>query len=209
MRSEQNQFASQYDVSRETIERLCVYEDLLKKWTTKINLVAKSTVSQIWSRHFADSAQVFNEIPDSSKKLCDFGSGGGFPGLVIAALAQEKMPELRVSLVESDVRKASFLVTAAREVGLRVDVHADRVESLQSQAADVVTARALAPLADLLSLAEMHLQNNGTAMFLKGERHQEELDIASTIWDFKVNKQKSTTNDASALLIITNLRRAA
>ncbi|WP_281859618.1 16S rRNA (guanine(527)-N(7))-methyltransferase RsmG, partial [Litoreibacter halocynthiae] len=131
MMGEQDQFALQYDVSRETIERLCTYEDLLKKWTTKINLVAKSTVSQIWSRHFADSAQVFNEIPDSSKKLCDFGSGGGFPGLVIAALAQEKMSELRVSLVESDVRKASFLVTASREMGLRVDVHADRVESLQ------------------------------------------------------------------------------
>ncbi|TDT73286.1 16S rRNA m(7)G-527 methyltransferase [Litoreibacter halocynthiae] len=209
MMGEQDQFASQYDVSRETIERLCIYEDLLKKWTTRINLIARSTISQIWSRHFADSAQIFNEIPVNSEKLSDFGSGGGFPGLVIAALGLEKMPELHVSLVESDVRKASFLVTAAREMGLRVDVHADRVESLQPQAADVVTARALAPLGDLLSLAEMHLKNHGTAMFLKGERHQEELDIASTMWDFKVNKQKSTTNDASALLIITNLRRAA
>ena len=206
--TEQDQFALQHDVSRETLERLRVYDGLLKKWTIKINLVAKSTLSEVWSRHFADSAQVFAAIPRNSLSLCDLGSGGGFPGLVIAALAHEKQPDLSVSLVESDVRKATFLVTAAREMGLRVVVHAERIETLPAQNADVITARALASLNDLLSMTNLHLRKGGTALFLKGERHQEELDIASTMWDFKVGKQNSTTNIGSALLTVTNLRRA-
>lgn len=205
---EQERFASEYDVSRETMERLRVYEQLLKKWTVKINLVSKSTVPEIWVGHFLDSAQVFASIPKDARILCDLGSGGGFPGLVIAALAKEKQPDLSVTLIESDVRKASFLVTAAREMGLSVIVHADRVEALPAQTADVITARALASLPDLLSMADLHLREGGTALFLKGERHQEELDIASTMWDFKVEKQKSRTNDLSALLTITNLKRA-
>ena len=205
--TEQDQFAVQYDVSRETMERLRVYDGLLRKWTTKINLVAKSTLPEVWSRHFADSAQVFASIPRNTLSLCDLGSGGGFPGLVIAALAHEKLPDLTVSLVESDVRKASFLVTVAREMGLSVVAHAERVEALPAQNADVITARALASLSDLLSMTSLHLREGGTALFLKGERHQEELDIASTMWDFKVGKQKSTTNVGSALLTVTNLRR--
>jgi 16S rRNA (guanine527-N7)-methyltransferase len=207
--TEQDLFASQHDVSRETIERLQIYENLLKKWTGRINLVAKSTLPDVWSRHFSDSAQVFDAIPKGALTLCDLGSGGGFPGLIIAALAREKLPNLRVSLIESDVRKASFLVTAAREMGLNPLIHAMRVEALPVQNADVVTARALAPLSDLLKMAELHLRKDGSALFLKGERHQDELDTASVIWDFKVSKQRSMTNDASALLMITDLRRAA
>ncbi|RLJ52103.1 16S rRNA m(7)G-527 methyltransferase [Litoreibacter meonggei] len=205
---EQDQFAEQHDVSRETMTRLRTYDSLLRKWTTKINLVSKSTLPELWTRHFADSAQVFDSIPSDALSLCDFGAGGGFPGLVIAALAHEKLPNLTVSLVESDVRKASFLVTAAREMGVQVVVHAERVEALPAQNADVITARALASLSDLLLMADLHLRERGTALFLKGERHQEELDIASTMWDFKVDKHKSTTNTGSALLAITNLRRA-
>ncbi|SFR35297.1 16S rRNA (guanine(527)-N(7))-methyltransferase RsmG [Litoreibacter janthinus] len=206
--SDKDQFASLYDVSRETIDRLQVYEDLLKKWTIRINLVAKSTLGDVWSRHFSDSAQVFEAIPKDARILCDFGSGGGFPGLVIAAMASEKLPELHISLIESDARKASFLMTAAREMGLRATIHVDRVESVANQKADVVTARALAPLNSLFLMAEQHLKEGGTALFLKGEKHQEELDTASAMWDFKVEKQPSATNDASALLVITNLRRA-
>jgi 16S rRNA (guanine527-N7)-methyltransferase len=207
--TEQDKFAARFDVSRETIGRLKVYDGLLRKWTPTINLVAKSTVPEIWSRHFADSAQVFDIIPKDSKTLCDLGSGGGFPGLVIAALAMEKLPHLRVSLIESDIRKATFLVTAAREMGLDVFVHPTRVEEIPAQNADVITARALASLDDLLSMSVHHLRKGGVALFLKGEKHQEELDIATAIWDFSVDKQRSMTNDGSALLVITDLRRAA
>ena len=206
--TEQEKFASKQDVSRETIERLQVYEDLLKKWTSKINLVAKSTVPEVWTRHFLDSAQVFSVIPGDARVLADFGSGGGFPGLVIAAIAAEKMPSLSVSLVEADIRKASFLVTAAREMNLDVRVHAERVEAIPAYGADVITARALAPLVDLFAMAEQHLHSGGTALFLKGAQHQAELDNASHMWNFHVTKLQSATNDASALLKITDLKRA-
>lgn len=206
--SEQKQFASSQNVSRETIERLRVYENLLKKWTTKINLVAKSTVASVWTRHFLDSAQVFDAIPRDAQTLSDFGSGGGFPGLVIAAIAIEKLPNLKVSLIEADVRKAAFLVTAAREMGLDVRVHAERVEAISPQNTDVITARALAPLGDLLEMADVHLQKKGVALFLKGAQHQLELDTASKTWDFLLSKQPSITSDTSALLTISNLRRA-
>jgi 16S rRNA (guanine527-N7)-methyltransferase len=206
--TEQEKFASKQDVSRETIERLQVYEDLLKKWTSKINLVAKSTVPEVWTRHFLDSAQVFSVIPGDARVLVDFGSGGGFPGLVIAAIAAEKMPSLSISLVEADIRKASFLVTAAREMNLDVRVHAERVEAIPAYGADVITARALAPLVDLFAMAEQHLHSGGTALFLKGAQHQAELDNASHMWNFHVTKLQSATNDASALLKITDLKRA-
>lgn len=206
--TEQEKFASKQDVSRETIERLQVYEDLLKKWTSKINLVAKSTVPEVWTRHFLDSAQVFSVIPGDARVLVDFGSGGGFPGLVIAAIAAEKMPSLSVSLVEADIRKASFLVTAAREMNLDVRVHAERVEAIPAYGADVITARALAPLVDLFAMAEQHLHSGGTALFLKGAQHQAELDNASHMWNFHVTKLQSATNNASALLKITDLKRA-
>ena len=202
-------FADQQNVSRETLERLQIYEDVLRKWTSKINLVAKSTVDSVWSRHFLDSAQVFDAIPQGSENLSDFGSGGGFPGLVIAAIAAEKLPNLSVSLIESDVRKASFLSTAAREMGLKVNIHAKRVEDIAPLSSDVVTARALAPLADLFIMTERHLRPDGTGLFLKGEQHLTELDRASKVWEFDVTTQQSKTNPSSALLTIKKLKRAA
>lgn len=205
---EQELFALDQNVSRETVEKLQVYENLLIKWTSKINLIAKSTASQIWSRHFLDSAQVFQAIPETAERLIDFGSGGGFPGLVIAAMATEKRPELSVSLVESDVRKSAFLTTAAREMGLNVKVFAERVENIPSQNADVVTARALAPLSDLFEMTKTHMSADGTGLFLKGAQHQLELDTASQMWEFHVEKQTSATNSESALLAITGLKRA-
>ncbi|WP_040819075.1 16S rRNA (guanine(527)-N(7))-methyltransferase RsmG [Litoreibacter arenae] len=207
--TDQEQFADRFSVSRETIDRLSHYETLLVKWTSKINLIAKSTVPEIWSRHFVDSAQVFEAVPADAQKLCDLGSGGGFPGLVIAALAKEKAPNLNVTLVESDLRKASFLMAAAREMDLDVNILAERVEQLSPQAADVVTARALAPLVALMSMADLHLKKGGTALFLKGERYQQELDTAAEMWDFNYEKRLSMTSDESALIIITKLRRAA
>lgn len=206
--TEQELFASTHDVSRETMERLQIYERQLKKWTVKINLISKSTIPEIWTRHFMDSAQVFDAIPANANSMCDFGSGGGFPGLVVAALAKEKMPDLKVSLVESDVRKSSFLVTAAREMGIDVRVFAERVNAIPAQDADVITARALASLTDLLEMTEVHLATGGTALFLKGAQHQLELDAASQVWKFQLDKQPSATSNESALLTITDLRRA-
>lgn len=206
---EQRFFEKTQNVSRETMQRLCIYEDLLQKWTAKINLIAKSTANEVWSRHFLDSAQVFSEIPKTATSLSDFGSGGGFPGLVIAAIASEKSPNLKITLVESDLRKASFLMTAAREMGVQVDVLAKRVEAVDPLKSDVVTARALAPLSNLFEMAELHLKQQGTALFLKGENHEAELDTARKMWDFQEKRQQSVTNEASALLTVTDLKRVA
>ncbi|MEP3345143.1 MAG: 16S rRNA (guanine(527)-N(7))-methyltransferase RsmG [Litoreibacter sp.] len=201
-------FANSQNVSRETLERLKIYEVLLTKWTSKINLVSKSTIPDMWTRHFLDSAQVFSQIPKEATKLADFGSGGGFPGLVVAAISAEKLPELSVVLIESDLRKASFLMAAAREMGVEVDVLSERVENAPEQCADVVTARALAPLVNLLEMTEKHLKKDGTALFLKGASHEAELDMARNMWDFNVKKYESVTSNDSALLQVNNLRRA-
>ena len=131
------------DVSRETVQTLLDFEMLVRKWTTAINLVSKSTVSEIWQRHISDSAQIFQYLPAGAKNWLDLGSGGGFPGIVVSILARELAPGLRVTLVESDRRKATFLRQAAQQFGLDVVVLDKRIESIPPQAADVLSARAL------------------------------------------------------------------
>ena len=120
-------FAAQSNVSRETLERLDVYADLLRRWTRKINLVSKGSLEGLWTRHFLDSAQLLTLAPESSVSWADLGSGGGFPGAVVAVLAAETRPDLKVTLVESDQRKAVFLRTVLRETGVAGDVLTARI----------------------------------------------------------------------------------
>ena len=117
-------------VSRETIDRLSIYANLLEKWNPRINLVSRSTLDDLWSRHIVDSAQLFELAPVTAKHWVDLGSGGGFPGLVIAILAKELRPELEVVLVESDQRKCAFLRTVSRETNCGAVVHSKRVEEI-------------------------------------------------------------------------------
>lgn len=151
------------NVSRETFEELRAYRSLVRRWTPAINLVSKASVDDLWQRHIADSAQVFAATgAESAQSWVDLGSGGGFPGLVVAVLAKELRPDLRVTLVESDLRKATFLRQAAQALSLSVTVHSVRIESLAPQNADVLSARALAPLSDLLAHAERHLRKGAS-----------------------------------------------
>ena len=138
------------NVSRETKANLRKYADLLVKWNQKINLISASTVADLWSRHIVDSAQIYNLCPDAQGIWADFGSGGGFPGLVVAIIAKELNPDLKVVLVESDQRKATFLRTIIRETVLSATVKTERIETLMPIGADVVSARALAELSELL-----------------------------------------------------------
>ena len=124
------EFLARHDVSRETLERLHAYEALLRKWNVAINLIAKSTLEAIWSRHFLDSAQVFGLSPESARLWADLGSGGGFPGMIAAILSADAGRTTGFTLVESDLRKAAFLSTVAREIGLDVRVLSDRAEAL-------------------------------------------------------------------------------
>lgn len=197
-----------HDVSRETHKRLQALTELVRVWTKTINLISRSTVDDIWNRHICDSAQIFPGNLDATTHWLDLGSGGGFPGLVCATVAAEKAPGVAFTLVESDKRKATFLRTAARELGLSVTVRADRIEQMPAQNASVISARALAPLADLLSLAHPHLNPAGQAIFLKGASASAEISSARADWDFALTTRPSITDPNGQILILESLRRA-
>lgn len=190
------------DVSRETLERLQKLSDLLNKWSPKINLVAKGTLEASWDRHILDSAQVFDIPRQRAAHWVDLGAGGGFPGLVVAILATELAPNLRVTLVESDRRKSVFLRTALRETGVKADVIADRIERIDPLNADVLSARALADLSTLLSFADRHLAPSGEAVFLKGANWEKEVAEAQESWNFSFTKRRSITDPNAVVLSI-------
>lgn len=205
--SEAEGFKDRFDVSRETLERLSAYEALLKKWNPAINLVSKSTLDEVWSRHFLDSAQLFDLAPASARKWADFGAGGGFPGLVIAILSAEKAPGREVILVESDLRKSAFLATVSRELGLKTQILAKRIEEIPPLEADIVSARALAPLAQLLDFSQRHLAPGGIELFPKGARWQEELAQAKESWSFDCEASESLSDPNSVVLKISGAER--
>ncbi|MBC2836043.1 16S rRNA (guanine(527)-N(7))-methyltransferase RsmG [Paragemmobacter straminiformis] len=188
------------DVSRETIEKLKSLESLLAKWNPAINLVARSTVDAAWSRHILDSAQLFQIAP--FRVWADLGSGGGFPGLVIAVLAEGRGSDARVVLVEADQRKATFLREAARGLGVRVQVEAQRIESVDPLAADILSARALAPLSALCGFAARHLAPAGTAIFPKGQNWEAEVAEARKSWKFDLDVRPSLVEAGSVVLVM-------
>lgn len=183
-------------VSRETSERLDLLAALVRKWTPRINLIAPATVAELESRHIADSLQLWDLRPATPRNWIDLGSGGGFPGLVIAACA----PDLPVTLVESDQRKAVFLRTAAREMGLAPDVICARIEAVPPRPFDVVSARALAPLDRLLPLARPFVAPGGVALFPKGRGADSELTAARAGWHIRAEAIPSRTDPAGTIL---------
>lgn len=195
------------NVSRETIERLEQFAELTRKWNPSINLVAKSTIADLWTRHIVDSAQLFQFAPESTARWTDIGSGGGFPGIVLAAISVEKSPQIQFSLIESDQRKATFLRTAARELGLKVTVIADRVEKAEAQNADVLTARALSSLSDLFPYVIRHLSPSGMAVLPKGKSYAEEIQVAQADWHFEVTSQPSMTDEQARILVVKDIYR--
>jgi len=206
-------FSRAFDVSRETCARLEAYIALLTRWNARINLVAPATIDTAWMRHIADSAQLFALAPASASTWIDLGSGAGLPGLPVAALAAEKLPGLRLTLVESDTRKAAFLTTAAREMGLDVTVEARRIEALPARPYDVVSARALAPLDRLCALAHGFSARSkgrqagpGTVfLFPKGARLDSELTTATAGWHIRAERIASRTDRSATVLRILEL----
>lgn len=195
------------DVSRETLEKLERYTELLKKWNPRINLVSKASLEDMWKRHIVDSAQLYSLVPHPVRHWVDVGSGGGFPGLVIAILALADNSPERVTLVESDARKSAFLRTVIRETGARATVITDRIEQVLPLCADILSARALADLPTLLGFAERHLAPNGTAVFLKGASWEKELQVAQQSWSFDHRVDKSVTEDGPVILSISGVAR--
>jgi 16S rRNA (guanine527-N7)-methyltransferase len=196
------------DISAETMSRLEVHVAMLHKWNPAINLVAPASLKDAWTRHVSDSVQLFDLGGDNCKHWADLGSGAGFPGLVVACLAAQRAPEMRVTLVESDHRKAEFLRSVSRETGVAVRVLDSRIEALPPLEADVVSARALAPLPALCAYAVRHLAPSGRALFLKGARAEEEVRSARIAWRFDLESRPSATDPAGSVLILTDLQHA-
>ena len=194
------------DVSRETHDRLLEFCALVRKWNPAINLVSKTDVAQLWHRHLLDSAQLFELVPRGAALWADLGSGGGFPGIVVAILAQQHDPGLTVHLVEADRRKATFLAQAIRLLGLTSVLHVERIDRLAPLAADVVSARALARLPQLCGLADRHLAPTGLALFPKGEGVDFELQACIGIWQMAVERVPSRLRNEAVVLKITGLR---
>ena len=192
------------NVSRETLQRLATYAALLEKWQAKINLVGPATLPDLWRRHFLDSAQLLPLLPAATGTLADLGSGAGFPGVVLAI-----MTDWRVHLLDSDQRKCAFLRQVAVDCGIvdRVTIHPKRIEQVTGLAADVVTARACAPLAELLELAEPFIGEKGTGLFLKGAQAEEELTQAQRHWTMRLDRRESISDPAGVLLIVSHLKR--
>lgn len=200
-------FAAKTGLSQDSLDRLSIYAAMLEKWTPRINLVAPSTLPTLWERHFLDSAQLWRMAPGTARSWMDLGSGGGFPGLVIAMIAKSDSPDLHVTLVESDQRKATFLRSVSRETETPVTVLAERIESITAERQDVVSARALAPLNDLLGYAETLLKPDGIALFPKGENHESEITASLANWTFSLHKEPSESSPNSAILSIGDLAR--
>ncbi len=192
-------------VSRETIERLDRFEDLLLKWNPRINLIAKNDAGRVWERHILDSTQVFDGAVPPFGTWFDFGSGGGFPGLICAILAAERSPETKFHLVESDTRKAVFLRQATSTLALNVTIHSQRIETFDGWAADVISARALAPLAELLQLSHPHIAPETQLLFPKGRKAETELTHAKESWRFEVDRIPSLTDPEATILRLTGV----
>ena len=198
-------FPDWLNVSRETFGRLLWLEAEVKKWNKAINLIGRSSVEDMWKRHVLDSAQIFELLPNDSRRWADLGSGGGFPGLVIAVLALERAQKLETILVESDGRKAVFLRHVVQELALRATVRSDRIEDTPTIGADVVSARALAPLDTLCWMAFRHLGPNGVALFQKGASYGAELKDCSESWSFDLKIHPSRTDENAVILEVGGL----
>jgi 16S rRNA (guanine527-N7)-methyltransferase len=212
------EFAAEANVSRETLAKLMEYQQLLEKWQRRINLVGPATLPDAWARHFLDSAQLYPLIEAALKPrrgrgvLYDLGSGAGFPGLVLAIMASGAGHALEVHLVESDKRKAAFLGEVARATGQArgVTIHATRIANMpldRLPQADIVTARALAPLPDLLEHAAPLLAPHGIGLFLKGAQAGDELTRAAKDWTMRVERIASRTDPSGTILRVANLAR--
>ncbi|MEM7044032.1 MAG: 16S rRNA (guanine(527)-N(7))-methyltransferase RsmG [Pseudomonadota bacterium] len=197
------EFAEITGVSRETLASLDQYLALLRRWQTAINLVGPRTLTDPWRRHLLDSAQLVQYLPNDADDIFDLGSGAGLPGLILAIVSDSK-----VHLVESDLRKAQFLREAARVLGLPVEVHAARIEQLPARCANVIVARALAPLHRLIDLAFPLLKADSICLFLKGQKLQDELTEARKSWRMSSQSFPSLSDPSASVLKLWDIERA-
>jgi 16S rRNA (guanine527-N7)-methyltransferase len=188
------------DVSRETSDRLEIFAALLLRWNARINLVSRADAPHLWSRHIHDSLQLAALVPEGIDRAIDLGSGAGFPGLVLAIATG-----ISFELIESDARKAAFLREAARLTEAPATVHVTGIEAASVAPAKLITARALAPLPDLLRLAVPLLAESGVCLFPKGESVEQEIADASIAWTMRIERHISRTDRSGVILRISEV----
>jgi 16S rRNA (guanine527-N7)-methyltransferase len=195
--------ARDFSLTTAMCEKLDVYAALLKKWQAAINLVGPKTLDDLWARHFLDSLQLIRYIPEKqSLTLVDIGSGAGFPGLVLAIAR----PDLNVNLIESDGRKAEFLRHVSRETSTPVLVHAARAETVLPDlkpVPDVIVARALASVQDILTLCGGILPHRPLFVLPKGKDYASELATAQEGWEFSYSLMPSLTDPLARIVLIS------
>lgn len=193
-------------INPECLDDYKIWLAYLQKWNRRINLVAPKSLPEFWSRHALDSAQILSFLPETAKTIVDFGSGAGFPALAIAIDTKHSKNDRCVHLIESVGKKANFLKTVSRETKLKTLIHADRIEKIVPLNADIVTARAFAPLSRLLPLAYRHLNDDGSLVLLKGEAYETELANVKEGWSFAVEQFPSRSDAAGVILTIQALK---
>lgn len=196
-----------YDVSRETFLKLKLYETLLKEWQQKFNLVSNSSIEDAWNRHFEDSVQLFKYVPENAKLMYDFGSGAGFPGMVLAIMANEKTPYLKIKLIESIGKKTLYLNEVKNKTNTNVEIINDRIENLKAEKADVITSRAMASLTQLLEYTKKFCTTKTVCIFPKGKKFQDEIDEARKKFKFDCRIHDSEVSSEGKVLVISNISK--
>lgn len=186
----------------EALLRLEAFVDILRKWQLKTNLVSKAGMADVWCRHILDSAQLHSLVPGKSRIIVDLGSGAGFPGMILAIVGG-----YHVHLIESDTRKCSFLREANRITAAGATIHNTRIERIPPFRADVVTARALAPLCQLLSFASPFLTGESVCLFLKGGKADGELTKSLKNWTMQVSRTQSLSDPSGEILLLKDIAR--
>ena len=198
-----NDFQVATGVSRETLERLKAYCSLLEEWQQRFNLIGRGTVDAIWHRHFLDSAQLRKIYGPRCTRLVDLGSGAGFPGMVLAIMGQTG-----VELIEGNGKKCLFLERVSMSTRTKVEITKARFDEVRRpNQADVVTARAVAPLHKLLRDVRRWVKPEGVALLQRGSRFESELAEAARLWEFEVVRHPSVTNPTGAILAISQIRQ--
>jgi len=190
------------DLHPEIETRLKLYHSLLLKWQKSLNLISPSTIEDSWNRHFTDSAQLAKYISIKNPVIVDLGSGGGFPGMVLAIMVEGSF-----HLVESDNKKCIFLREVSRETKTKTIIHNNRIENISIPHIDYITSRACASVSQLLSWSQNLVSHETRCLFLKGKNYSIEIDEANKEWHFDVDLHPSITEKESAILELSHIRR--
>ena len=201
-------FCSHQYVSRETFEKFEIFYKTLVKWQKSVNLISNSTLEYIWTRHFLDSAQLYNFTEKTHGNILDMGSGAGFPGIILAMMGNKN-----INVVESDQKKCTFMREVARLSNTKLTIHNSRIEALNFIESDLITSRALAPLKKLVEYVELHMNKNITSkkkipnmLFLKGKLYNDELTELKKTSKIEFEVHPSITSDYGKVLYLNNVR---